>query len=157
MTKQEIDAAIRNIASLARAINRDEWALASALATFTPLEYEQNLPRIVSETGWTRQRLTALRMTGKQWPVEKRFADVPFSLHQQFRYKPKELIAAHQAGTLGQVTPTRRRQLWTLSVMQSGLRSIIALVDDPTVSDAECRAKIAEIVLFWRPAVNAAA
>lgn len=59
------EAAIR-IAALSSEIQRLDWELATALAAFTPAEYAQALPDIVSETGWSRQRLAVLRMDGKK-------------------------------------------------------------------------------------------
>jgi hypothetical protein len=152
MTKEEIDRAIREIAAITRRVDGAEWELTDRLAQFSSVEYEQALPRLTEETGWTRQRLTTYYMTGRQWTPEKRLPDVPFVLHQRFRYQPEELVRQHDTGTLGQQTPARRRQVWTLTQMQAAITSILALVDEPTVADHEFRTKVAGILGLWRGA-----
>lgn len=40
---------------------RAEEEMAEILNRFSPEEYKEALPRMITETGWTRERLTALR------------------------------------------------------------------------------------------------
>jgi hypothetical protein len=87
MTPQELNQAIREIGALSRKADRNEWELGDRLRAFSPLEYEQVLPRLIEITGWSRQRLTGLRTTAIRWPAEKRLPNERARIGYALRYR----------------------------------------------------------------------
>jgi hypothetical protein len=156
MTPDELDQAIRRIAGLTHEVDRNEWALADELGKFSPTEYEAALPKLIADTGWTRQRLTAHWMTARKWPEEKRIPEVTFAKHREYRYEPEQLKHQAETGTLGQPRPIVRRQEWTLTAMSKALVEIIETVDDSRMGDKAKVQRIAGIVATWRKIKKAA-
>lgn len=150
MTSQKLDQVIRRIAALTHEVDRNEWALADELGKFSPMEYEQNLTKLIAETGWTRQRLTAHWMTARRWPAAERLPEVPFAKHREYRYKPEELARQAETGTLGQLRPHIRHQEWTLNTLVRAVTEIIETLDDSRLSDKDRIQRIAAVVGTWR-------
>ena len=139
--------------------DREAWERADRLAALSPLEYEEQLPQLLDETGaWSRQQLTVLRMTALRWPKEKRLPDVSFALHRQYRYKPDELESQHKAGaltklgTLGVAAQTKPRQAgtFTLTNMAAAISAVLDLADTPSVTHAQFRKQARAILGQFR-------
>lgn len=150
MNIKELNRRVREIVALTRTMEQHDWELADKLRALGDLEYEQALPRLIDETGWTRHRLMNYRQTARLWSPSERMADVPFATHRQYRYRQDELKRAYRTRTVGQASATRRQQRRTRVGMTSAIATIIELCDDKTLTDRQRVIRIRQVVEVFR-------
>lgn len=154
MTK--LDQAVRRIARLTAAAEQNQWEIADELSLLSAEDYETALPKLVTETKWSRNVLTMMRTTALAWPPERRLADVPYHMHQRYRYNVKELMSQHRRGKLGVVSKPTAKRLWTLNTLASAVASVLEMADDPRISDKTFRKNVSEILAKWNRPSKAA-
>lgn len=153
MNIKELDRRVREIVALTRVHEQSDWDIADRLWAFDEVDYETALPRIISETGWTRNSLSMHRQTARYWPKAERMDDVPYAKHQEFRYRKEELRRQYRTRTLGQ-TIAKRRQRFTLGAMTRAITAILDLCDDKTLTDHARVLRIRQIVEVFRGATR---